>query len=100
MNSKTTAEIEEFVTQWAMERGAGYGMGGFDVRRLGAGKYEACIELHRHIGDEKPARTMFRATGATKAKAERACLATALRAMADELSPPPALDATIPGGAK
>lgn len=79
-------DVEDAVCQWAMERGR-FGVGGFDVRRVRPGLYEACVELASHYGEKKPPRRRFVASGSTRQKAHRACVAMALRAMAYELSP-------------
>lgn len=77
--------MEDAVVEWAMERGR-FGMGGFDTRRVAPGVFEASIELHHDTDDRNPKRR-FTARGGSREMAQRACLATALRAVADELSP-------------
>ena len=85
MKRKAVEEIDGFVCSWAMAQGRGYGMGGFEIVRTAPGLYMAGLELHRYCGDEKPAKTLCPATGTTRERAYRACLAKCLRAMADEL---------------
>jgi hypothetical protein len=87
MNQEKLEEIEYFVIDWVMHRGRGYGVAGIVARRVSPGQYEASIEVSRSLDTARTVRRMFVADGATKTQARRACIATALRAMAYEVDP-------------